>query len=406
MPVTLESIVEARELLRDVARVTPVAPAGYLERLVGGPVWLKCENLQVAGSFKVRGAYTRLTHLDAAERARGVVAASAGNHAQGVAVAAQRLGITATVFMPVGAPLPKVTATVDYGAQVELGGDTVDQALEEAAAFAERTGATLIHPFDHEDVVAGQGTVALEILEQVPDVATVLVCVGGGGLVAGIATALAQLRPGVRVVGAQAEKAACYPPSLAAGEPRALNGMATMADGIAVGRPGRIPFAIIRDLGLQITTVSEESISHALLMALERSKLLVEPAGAAALACLLDHPAAFTPPVVVVLSGGNVDPLLLVRVIAHGMIAGGRYLSVRVRLPDHPGALAAMLAVVGREAADVDVVEHVRTSPGLAVGECDVVLQLETRGLAHSQRVLAALDAAGYRTWATLPGTA
>lgn len=399
MAVTLDSIRDAQRLIRGVARLTPVAQAGFLEPLVGGPVWLKCENLQLAGSFKVRGAYTRLSRLPAEQRARGVVAASAGNHAQGVAVAARRLGISATVFMPVGAPLPKVSATVGYGAHVELAGDTVDDALVHAAEFAERTGATLIHPFDHEDVVAGQGTVGLEILEQVPDVATVLVCVGGGGLIAGIATALAALAPQVRVVGVQAERAAAYPPSLAAGEPQLLPRMSTMADGIAVGRPGRVPFEIIRDLAVPITTVSEESISRALLQGLERNKLLTEPAGAAALARLLDGPTDFRPPVVVVLSGGNVDPLLLVRVIVHGLAAAGRYLDLRVRVPDHPGALAELLAVVAREAANVESVEHVRTSPGLAVGQVEVVLQLETRGPTHSRRVLSALTAAGYRAW-------
>ncbi len=366
MAVTIESIRDAQELLRDVARLTPVTPAVYLEPLVTGPVWLKCENLQLAGSFKVRGAYTRMARMPEGDRARGVVAASAGNHAQGVAVAARRLGIDATIFMPVGAPLPKVTATVGYGAHVELVGDTIDEALVHAAEFSDRTGATLIHPFDHEDVVSGQGTVGLEILDQVPDVATVLVCVGGGGLVAGIATTMAALAPDVRVVGVQAEQAAAYPPSLAVGEPQRLGRMSTMADGIAVGRPGTVPFGIIRDLEVPITTVSEESISRALLMALERNKLLVEPAGAAAMARLLDGPGDFAAPVVVVLSGGNVDPLLLVRVIGHGLAAAGRYLAVHVRVPDNPGSLAELLGVIAQKAANVESVEHVRTSPDLA----------------------------------------
>jgi threonine dehydratase len=397
MPVTLEAIRAAREQLRDVARVTPVAPAAYLAERVGGPVWLKCENLQVAGSFKVRGAYTRLSRLSGAERAAGVVAASAGNHAQGVAVAARRLGIPATVFMPVGAPLPKVAATRAYGARIEFVGATIDDALEAAAQFSARTSAVLIHPFDHEDIVIGQGTVGLEILDQVPDVATVLVCTGGGGLVAGIATALAGAAPDVRVIGVQAAAAAAYPPSLAAGHPVALPRMGTMADGIAVGRPGRIPFDIITGRHVEIRTVSEESISRGLVLALERSKMLVEPAGAAGIAALLEDVTGIAPPVVVVLSGGNIDPLLLVRVVQHGLVAAGRYLSVRVRIPDHPGGLAQLLQAVAGLAANVISVEHVRTAADLGMGEVDVVLHLETRGGEHCERVVAALGEQGFR---------
>ena len=397
--VTLESARAARELLRGVARETPVAPASYLHAAVGGPVWLKCENLQVAGSFKVRGALTRMARLTEPERAHGVVAASAGNHAQGVAVAARRLGLDATVFMPTGAPLPKLSATLEYGAHVVQRGDTVDQALEAAQEFAARTGAVLIHPFDHADVLAGQATVGLEIVEQVPDVATVVVSVGGGGLIAGIASVLAELAPQVRVVGVQAAQAAAYPASLAAGEPQRLSAMSTMADGIAIGCPGIIPFRIIQELGLQIRTVGEEAMSRALLTCLERNKLLTEPAGAVALAAVMEDPTAFEPPVVVVLSGGNIDPLLLARVIGHGLAAAGRNLDVRVRIPDRPGGLAAMLTVVGECGANVESVEHVRTAPDLAIGENDVALQLHTRGPDHNADVLSALTTAGYRTW-------
>ncbi|HEX6888809.1 MAG TPA: threonine/serine dehydratase, partial [Candidatus Nanopelagicales bacterium] len=263
MPVTLERILAAHDLLQGIARRTPVVPAAWLVDQVGGPVHLKCENMQVAGSFKVRGAYVRLSGLTEAQRERGVVAASAGNHAQGVAVAARALDIAATVFMPTGAPLPKVAATRGYGAQVEFVGDTIDDALEAAAAFEAETGATLIHPFDHEDIVVGQATVGVEILDQVPDVRTVVVCTGGGGLVAGIASALAALAPQVRVIGVQASGAAAYPPSLAVGHPVALAHMSTMADGIAVGRPGRVPFDLIASLGVEIRTVDEEALSRA-----------------------------------------------------------------------------------------------------------------------------------------------
>lgn len=401
MAVTLEAIRTARENLRGIARVTPVAPAHYLADRVGGPVWLKCENLQVAGSFKVRGAYTRLAGLSAQERAAGVVAASAGNHAQGVAVAARALGIAATVFMPTAAPLPKVAATRAYGARVEFVGDTIDDALEAAGEFSARTGAVLIHPFDHEDIVIGQATVGLEVLEQVPDVRTIVVCTGGGGLVAGIAAAVAASGSDVRVVGVQAAGAAAYPPSLTAGHPVALGRMRTMADGIAVGRPGLVPFTLIRDLGVEIRTVDEEALSRALLMVLERGKLMVEPAGAAGVAALLQDAAGLEPPVVVVLSGGNIDPMLLTQVLHHGLVAAGRYLDLDVRIPDHPGGLAALLAQVAELGANVISVEHGRTAPDLGMGEVDVVLHLETRGPVHCASVHDRLLERGFRV---LPG--
>ena len=397
MPVTLQAIREARELLHGVARLTPVAPAPYLTGRVGGPVWLKCENLQVAGSFKVRGAHVRLSRLSAQQRELGVVAASAGNHAQGVAKAARGLGIHTTVFMPVGAPLPKLAATRAYGAEVVTVGETIDDALVAATEFSERTGAQLIHPFDHEDIVVGQGTIGLEILEQVPDVRTVLVCTGGGGLVAGIATVMAELAPHVHVIGVQAAEAAAFPASLAAGHPVALARMSTMADGIAVGRPGVVPLGIVAELGVEIRTVSEESLSRGLLLVLERSKLMVEPAGAAGVAALLEDVSGIEPPVVVVLSGGNIDPLLLARVLEHGLIAAGRYLQLRVRIPDRPGGLADLLAEVATLSANVISVEHLRTTVGLSVGEVDVSLHLETRGPEHCERVAAELRSSGFR---------
>ncbi|MGB7979620.1 MAG: threonine ammonia-lyase [Candidatus Nanopelagicales bacterium] len=397
MPVTVDAIREAQAHLVGVARVTPMVSAAYLADRVGGPVWLKCENLQVAGSFKVRGAHIRLSRLTGEQRAAGVVAASAGNHAQGVAWAARGLGIATTVFMPEGAPLPKLAATRDYGARVVTAGTTIDDALVAATEFAERTGAELIHPFDHEDIVTGQGTVGLEILDQVPDVRTVLVCTGGGGLVAGIATALGELAPDVRVIGVQAAGAAAYPASLAAGHPVALNAMATMADGIAVGRPGVVPLAIIAQREVEIRTVSEEAMSQGLLLVLERSKLLVEPAGAAAVGALLEAPAGIEAPVVVVLSGGNIDPLLLARVLEHGMIAGGRYLQLRVRIPDRPGGLAGLLAEVAALAANVISVQHLRTTTGLSVSEVDVSMHLETRGPGHCDEVTVGLRERGFR---------
>ncbi|HVF20352.1 MAG TPA: threonine ammonia-lyase, partial [Mycobacteriales bacterium] len=344
--VTLEDIRAARDLLRDVAVVTPVEGSRPLSKKVGGDVLLKCENLQRTGSFKIRGAYVRIARLTDEERSRGVVAASAGNHAQGVALAATMTGATAKIFMPTGAPLPKIAATKAYGAQIELTGLTVDDALVAAREYAERTGAVLIHPFDHSDVIAGQGTVGLEICEAVPQVRTVVVGTGGGGLVSGISAAVKRLLPGVRVVGVQAEGAAAYPQSLAAGVPVALESMSTIADGIAVACPGDITLRHVQELVDDVVTVSEEALSRALLLCLERAKLVVEPAGAAAVAAINEHPDAFEPPVVAVLSGGNIDPVLLMRVIRHGMVAAGRYLSFRLRIPDHPGELARLLGLL------------------------------------------------------------
>ncbi|HEY3477276.1 MAG TPA: threonine ammonia-lyase, partial [Streptomyces sp.] len=323
--ITLDDVRGAHKMLSGVARTTAMEGSRHLSSLVGAPVHLKCENLQRTGSFKIRGAYVRISGLRPEERAAGVVAASAGNHAQGVALAASLLGVRSTVFMPVGAPLPKVAATREYGAEVRLHGTVVDETLHAAVEYAERTGAVFIHPFDHQDIIAGQGTVGLEILEQCPEVRTIVVGIGGGGLAAGIAVAVKSLRPDVRLVGVQAAGAAAYPPSLAAGRPVSVGSVATMADGIMVGRPGDIPFAIVRDLVDDVVTVTEDQLSSALLLCLERAKLLVEPAGASSVAALLAAPDAITGPVVAVLSGGNVDPLLLQRILRHGMSAAGRY---------------------------------------------------------------------------------
>ena len=396
MTVQLSDIETAREFLRGVAIETPMEESRWLSAAVGGPVYLKCENLQRTGSFKIRGAYLRMSRLSEEERAGGVVAASAGNHAQGVALAAQLLGIKATVFMPEGAPIPKEKATRGYGADVVFHGRSVDDALVAAKEFAAETGAVLIHPFDHIDIVTGQGTCGLEILDQCPEVKTVLVSTGGGGFIAGIATAIKAKRPDVRIVGVQAEGAAAYPTSLAEGHPVALQSMSTMADGIAVGCPGEVPFRAVQEYVDEIVTVSEEAMSRALLMLLERAKLVVEPAGAAAVAALLDDPDRFETPAVAVLSGGNVDPLLLMRVIRHGMAAAGRYLFFRVRIPDLPGGLAQLLKeLAGVEANVLDVV-HERTSAHLHLDEVEVAMQVETRGAPHAERVLARLRECGY----------
>jgi threonine dehydratase len=301
------------------------------------------------------------------------------------------------VFMPEGAPIPKERATRGYGAEVVFHGAVLEDSLAAAREFSAETGAVLIHPFDHVDIVAGQGTLGLEVLEQAPDVRTVLVPTGGGGLLAGVAIAIKALRPDVRVVGVQAAGAAAYPESLAEGHPVQLPRMKTMADGIAVGLPGEITFAEVSGHCDEIRTVSEESLSRALLALVERAKMVVEAAGAAAVAALLDAPDEFTAPVVAVLSGGNIDPLLLGKVIRHGMAAAGRYLNLHVTIPDIPGGLAGLLTEVGASGANVIEVMHERISPRLLLDEVEVQLQLETRGAEHSELVLARLRERGYR---------
>ncbi|MFD4527605.1 threonine ammonia-lyase [Streptomyces sp. NPDC058470] len=394
--VTLDDVRGAQKMLTGVARMTAMEGSRYLSQLVGAPVHLKCENLQRTGSFKLRGAYVRIAGLLPEERAAGVVAASAGNHAQGVALASSLLGVRSTVFMPTGAPLPKIAATRDYGAEVRLHGQVVDETLAAAQEYAERTGAVFIHPFDHPDIIAGQGTVGLEILEQCPEVRTIVVGIGGGGLAAGIAIAVKALRPDVRIVGVQAAGAAAYPPSLAAGRPLSIENPATMADGIKVGRPGDVPFRIIGDLVDEVVTVTENHLSSALLLCLERAKLVVEPAGASPVAALLADPGAFEGPVVALLSGGNVDPLLMQRILRHGMAASGRYLAVTLRLTDRPGALATLLGVLSVADANVLDVSHVRTDPRLGLTEVEVELHLETKGPEHCAEVHQALRGAGY----------
>ncbi|MBD8080248.1 threonine ammonia-lyase [Cellulosimicrobium arenosum] len=408
---TLDELRAAARLLDGVATGTPVQSSRAISAAAGVEVLLKCENLQRAGSFKVRGAYVRMARLSDAEKSRGVIAASAGNHAQGVALAAGLLGIRAIVYMPVDAALPKVAATRQYGAEVRLVGSTVDETLAAAHSESRRTGAVLIHPFDHRDIVAGQGTIALEILDQVPDVATVVAPLGGGGLVAGLAAAFAATAPHVRVVGVQAERAAAFPGSLAAGRPTSVRLRSTMADGIAVGTPGVVPFALLERYGVEVRTVSEDELSRALLMVAERAKLLVEPAGAAGVAALLAAPrvvdvadparsAGAQPlegPVVVVLSGGNVDPLVLLRVVRHGLAAAGRYVQLQVLLDDRPGALSRMLESIATTGGNVMHIDHDRTDVGLAIGETWVRMQVETKGPEHCDELVAKLRADGYR---------
>jgi threonine dehydratase len=397
---TLADFEAARVMVSKVAKVTPMESSHFLTELLGSPVFLKCENLQRTGSYKIRGAYNRLARLSEEERARGVVAASAGNHAQGVALAARELGIKATIFMPVGVALPKLQATRRYGAEVVLRGHTVDEPLRAAAQFAESDGAVLIPPFDHADVVAGQGTLGLEILDQVPDLDTVIVPIGGGGLISGVSSVLKQrfAREGrtVRVVGVQAESAAAYPPSLAKGEPTEITIMPTIADGIAVSKPGVLNFDIIRNTVDEVVTVSDDDIARALLMLLERAKLVVEPAGAVSVAAILTGQVKNSGTTVAILSGGNIDPLVMERVISRGLAASDRYLKIRLMLPDRPGQLARVAELISEANANVVEVLHTRHGRNAMISEVELELSIETRGPEHAQRVLGHLSDGGY----------
>jgi threonine dehydratase len=397
---TLADIEAARDVVSCVASVTPMESSRFLAEILGAPVYLKCENLQRTGSYKVRGAYNRMAKLTPDERARGVVAASAGNHAQGVALAARELGIAATIFMPVGVALPKLQATRRYGADVVLRGHTVDEPLRAAAEFAKTTGAVLIPPFDHVDIIAGQGTLGLEILDQVPDLETVIVPIGGGGLISGIASALKLLGARdsrtFRVIGVQAENSAAYPVSLKNGEPTEITISPTIADGIAVSKPGALNFQIVKDLVDEVVTVSDDDIARALLMFMERAKLVVEPAGAVAVAAILTGQVTSTGATVAVLSGGNIDPLVMERVIALGLAASDRYLKLKLLLPDRPGQLARVSNLISEVNANVVEVLHTRHGRDALISEVELELSLETRGPEHVQRVLERLREDGY----------
>ncbi|GAA1677807.1 threonine ammonia-lyase [Microbacterium lacus] len=397
---TLAEFEDAAASLQGVITRTPLDESQHLSELLGVPVHLKLENLQRTGSFKIRGATYRLSRLTPEERARGVVAASAGNHAQGVALAAQALGISATIFMPLGVPVPKLLATRGYGAEVILEGATVETPLRLAAEFAERTGAVLIPPFDHRDIIIGQGTLGLELFDAVPDLDTVLVGIGGGGLIAGVAAAVkaraAAVGRRVRVIGIQAENSAAYPSSLAAGRPLVVDTLPTIADGIAVARPGDVPFAIISELVDEVVTVTDDDIARALLMLLERAKQVVEPAGAVGVAAILAGKITATGPTVSVLSGGNIDPLLLQRVVSHGLAASGRYMTLRIPLPDRPGQLARVSELLAHAGANVIEVMHTRHGQGLQISEVILQLSVETRGEEHRAHVIQTLRDAGF----------
>jgi threonine dehydratase len=385
---TLADIQDARRRLEGVSWTTPVFGTETFSRLAGRTVHLKAENLQRTGSFKVRGAYNKIASLGEAERRAGVVAASAGNHGQAVAWAAREAGLPVTVFMPLDAPMAKVDATRNYGAEVELAGEMFDDALKAALEHAEQTGTTFIHAFDDEKVIAGQGTIGLELAEQLPELEWVVVAVGGGGLGSGIALALRELRPEVKIIGVQAE--ACAPLAGVTGH------RPTIADGIAVKRPGQLTSSILKDLAEDIVTVTEEEISAAIVLTLERAKQVVEGAGAVPVAALLAGKVPGTGPAAAILSGGNIDPTLLIEVMRHGLTLEGRYLVVRSRLPDRPGELLKLLTLVAEERANLVSVEHHREGMHIPIGETEVELTLITRDEAHCVAMMDSMRSWGY----------
>jgi threonine dehydratase len=392
--VTLEEVQEAGRRVAGVLRPTPVDRSDTLSRLADRPILLKPEHRQRTGSFKIRGAYNRISRLDPG---CAVVAGSAGNHAQGVALAASLTGHHATIFMPSSAPLPKVEATRSYGAEVVLGGDAVDDCIQQAQWFATERGAVFVPPFDDPLIIAGQGTVGLELAEEAPEAETVVVSVGGGGLISGIATALAGLRPEVRVVGVEAAGAASMRASLDADRCVRLDRLATMADGIALRSPCPLTLAHVKAHVDDMLTVTEEEISQAVLLLLERAKAVVEPSGAATLAAVLSGKVPGSGPVVTVLSGGNVDPLLLIKLIDHGLTAAGRYVVLRVVVDDQPGSLATLTAEVARLGLNVLQVEHHRSGLDLDVAKVEIRLTLETRNSLHREEIVADLEKLGYQ---------
>ena len=398
---TLKDFEAAEANVLAIAKETPLLDSFYLSDLTGGQVFLKAENLQRTGAYKLRGAYNRMSKLTAQERKRGVVAASAGNHAQGVALAASKLGIKATIFMPIGASLPKVQATKGYGAEVVLTGATFAECLKTAQEFSQKKNAVFIPPFDHIDVVIGQGTVGLEIMKELPDVDNIVVAIGGGGLAAGVAVAakLSAKANGrkVKVYGVQSEHAAPYVPSMKSGKLTEVVTTPTIADGIAVSKPGRIPFELIKKHVDKVVTVSENEIAKAILVLLERAKQVVEPAGAVGVAALIAGKLKLKGKTVVILSGGNMDPLLLQRVVRHGLAAAERYTTISVMLPDRPGQLALTAEVIAKANANVVEVLHTRHGLGLKISEVELNLSVETSGHEHTLEVLKALKSAGLK---------
>lgn len=404
MTVTIADIERARALLNGHIKRTPLLQSPGITTHLGLPVYLKAENLQRAGSFKVRGALTKIHSLTEEEKARGVIAASAGNHAQGVALAASSLGIRSVICMPEGAPIAKLEATQSYGAQVVLHGETYDDAYQKALELQAEHGYTFIHGFDDPYTIAGQGTVGLEILDDLPDVGTVVVPIGGGGLMAGVALAVKSRKPDVRVVGVQAAGAPAVFLSRQQGKLVATESVHTIADGIAIKRPGALCWEIIQEHVDEVVLVDEEEIAQSILFLLERAKVIVEGAGAVGMAALLgDKVSDLQGPVCVVLSGGNIDVNIISRIIERGLVKAGRYIRISTFVPDRPGGLQQLLATVAQTGANVIDVRHERWLNKVTIGEVEINLALETRNARHVEEILTTLKAKGYHVWIIPP---
>jgi len=395
---SLEAIQAAADRVSTVARVTPLEYSYAFSERTGADVFLKLENFQRTGAFKIRGATNRIATLTEAEREAGVVTASAGNHAQGVALAATRAGVDSTIVMPEHAPISKIKATRRYGGEVVLHGVDYEEAQTMAHEIERDDGRTYVHAFDDEAVMAGQGTIGLEILDQQPDVETVIVPIGGGGLISGIATAIKAQRPDVRIIGVQAAGAASVPASLAAGEIQPRESVDTVADGIATRSVGEGPFEIIQQHVDEVVTVSDEEIALALTLLLERSKTLVEGAGAVALAALLEERFDYRENEVIVpaLCGGNIDMNVLTTVILRGLVQMGRYLKITTVLKDQPGALQGLIDIIADQQANIYSIHHERTSREIGMSDTEVEIELETHGPQHAAELLAELREQGY----------
>jgi threonine dehydratase len=394
---TLKDIEAAQQTIGDAISLTPCQYSGFLSRLTSAQVYLKLENLQNTGSFKIRGALNKLSTLSPEERRGGVIAASAGNHAQGVARAALQLGIHATILMPEATPITKVEATKLAGAEVVLQGETFDDAMSLARSLAAERGLTMIHPFDDPAVIAGQGTIGLELLQHLPELGAVVVPVGGGGLISGIAVALKTLRPTIRIIGVEAEQAASAVLSRQARQVVALDAIKTIADGIAVKRVGDLTFALMQQYVDDLVTVSDEDIAAAILIYMERIRVVVEGAGAASLAALVSHKVKLDGMCTgVVVSGGNIDVQMVAKIIEKGLVRTNRLLRITVQLLDVPGALGRLSTLLGQLRANILQISHDRLTSDLPLDRAIVDISLDTRNLEHQQEVMQALDQAGY----------
>ncbi|MCK5780908.1 MAG: threonine ammonia-lyase [Psychrilyobacter sp.] len=395
--VILKDIEDAREVLRPVIKDTCLLKCHELSDLTGGNIYLKTENLQLTGSFKIRGAYNKIVNLSEDEKKAGVIASSAGNHAQGVALSATKLGIKSTIVMPRIAPLAKVAATINYGAEVVLHGSVYDDAFSKAKEIQSETGATFLHPFDDKYVIAGQGTIGLEILEQLEDVDVVLVPIGGGGILSGISTAIKAIKPSVKIIGVEAAHAACMKNAIEKGGVHTINTKGTIADGIAVRRAGDLTYEIIKKNVDELVTVTEEEIAKAILLLLEKNKIVAEGAGAVSVAALLNTELDLKGKnVVSVISGGNLDVNLMERIVNKALIGENRRYTLKVKLIDKSGEMAKLLGVISDMKANILTLNQTMYKNSLAIGEQEVKLTLETFDVEHTQKIVEKLKEEGY----------